>query len=236
MLTSAQIMEIGFNILYLIGIYAIVIIMSSRLSRVPASDTTARLFRNGFLLLAIGDTGHVGFRVIAYFMGSLESSISIAGLALPLVGLGALATAITVTFLYMFLLEAGYRRFSLPRDILYWILIAAGIIRLVIFLFPQNEWGNVVPPFGWSLARNLPLIVQGTGVAILYLKFASINSDKAFRSMGWMIICSFAFYLPVILFVQRIPLLGMLMIPKTLAYIGAALIALFAFYPAKKPR
>jgi hypothetical protein len=37
-----------------------------------------------------------------------------------------------------------------------------------------------------------------------------------------MIFLSFAFYIPVILFVQRIPKLGMLMIPKTCAYLAMA--------------
>jgi hypothetical protein len=36
---------------------------------------------------------------------------------------------------------------------------------------------------------------------------------------------SYGFYIPVILFVQTLPLIGMLMIPKTLAYVAIAIIA-----------
>jgi hypothetical protein len=43
-----------------------------------------------FALLALGDTGHVGFRVVAYALGGLEAHAG-------LVGLGALSTAYTVT-------------------------------------------------------------------------------------------------------------------------------------------
>ena len=40
-----------------------------------------------------------------------------------------------------------------------------------------------------------------------------------------MILVSFAFYLPVILFAHPVPLLGMLMIPKTCAYLVVAWVA-----------
>jgi hypothetical protein len=40
-----------------------------------------------------------------------------------------------------------------------------------------------------------------------------------------MILVSNAFYTPVILFVQRVPVIGMLMIPKTLAYVAIAVLA-----------
>jgi len=38
---------------------------------------------------------------------------------------------------------------------------------------------------------------------------------------------------PVILFAAQAPLVGMLMIPKTLAYLGVALIAFRTFYPGR---
>ena len=45
-----------------------------------------------------------------------------------------------------------------------------------------------------------------------------------------MILVSYACYLPVILFVQQAPLVGMLMIPKTIAYVAIAIIAYVALY------
>ena len=48
-----------------------------------------------------------------------------------------------------------------------------------------------------------------------------------------MIALSFAFYTPVILWVGQVPLLGMLMIPKTCAYIAVALIAYRSLYPRR---
>ena len=45
-----------------------------------------------------------------------------------------------------------------------------------------------------------------------------------------MILLSYAFYIPVILLVQQMPMIGMLMIPKTMAYVGIALIAYFSLF------
>ncbi len=43
--------------------------------------------------------------------------------------------------------------------------------------------------------------------------------------MSWCIFASYLFYMPVIFFVQVLPLIGMLMIPKTLAYMALAYVA-----------
>jgi hypothetical protein len=48
--------------------------------------------------------------------------------------------------------------------------------------------------------------------------------------VGICILVSYGFYIPVILFVQVVPVIGMLMIPKTLAYVAIALIAYQSLY------
>jgi hypothetical protein len=59
--------EIGFNLTYLIVIWWLVITMTSKRSLVSLeSDRLSKLVIWTFGLLAIGDTGHVGFRVLAY--------------------------------------------------------------------------------------------------------------------------------------------------------------------------
>jgi hypothetical protein len=45
-----------------------------------------------------------------------------------------------------------------------------------------------------------------------------------------MILISYACYIPVVFLVQRLPLLGMLMIPKTLAYLGIGFLAYSDLY------
>ena len=50
------------------------------------------------------------------------------------------------------------------------------------------------------------------------------NNDKAFRWMWLTIVLSFGFYIPVVLWADVNPLIGMLMIPKTCAYVWTVLI------------
>lgn len=215
--------EIVFNVAYLVTIWTVVVVMWNR--RENLSEHTKRiglLLLFCFFLLALGDTGHVGFRVIAYGLGGLDSNPT-------LVGLGALATAITVTFFYMIVVEIWRLRFEKDRSIIWWLLILVGLIRLIIMLPSGNDWGSVVPPFSWSLARNVPLMIQGLVVAgLLFIDGRKQNDSFSIKIAG-MIFISYACYIPVILFVQKVPLLGMLMIPKTLAYVAIAFIGLSLF-------
>jgi hypothetical protein len=179
---------------------------------------TAQRFRLAFFLLALGDTGHVGFRVMAYFSGGLDSNAT-------LVGLGALSTSITITFFYIILYEICRINFIKKKDYSYYLVMLLGLIRLIIMIFPQNQWGSSLPPLEWVLLRNLPLIIIGFGVVFLMLRNGYKENDYPYRYIGYGIIVSFAFYLPVIFLVQLIPIIGMLMIPKTIAYMFMAWVA-----------
>lgn len=219
--------EIVFNLAYLAVVWTLVGLMIGGRARVASADwSVARLFIAAFALLALGDTGHVGFRVWAYALGDLEAQVGGVGL----VGIGALSTAITVTLFYVLLVMIWQTRFQKPLGWFGWILFAAAIVRLIVMAFPQNDWNSSVPPQPWSLYRNLPLIIQGLGVAYLILRDARARQDRLFQWVGIWILVSYAFYTPVILFVQAVPLVGMLMIPKTLAYVAIALLAYRGFF------
>jgi hypothetical protein len=178
----------------------------------------------------LGDTGHVGFRVLAYAQGNLEATIQFLGLELGLVGLGALSTAVTVTFFYVLMLEVWRTRFGKKYGWFEYLLLAAAGARLLIMIPAANQWNNTVPPQPWSLYRNLPLMILGLGVAYLILRDARRAQDWAFTWIGIMILVSYALYIPVILFVQQVPLIGMLMIPKTMAYVAIGFIAYLNLY------
>ena len=93
-------MEIGFNVVYLLSIYLIVGLMFHRnRSEIYINQPGSVPFLWAFFLLMLGDTGHVGFRLLAFASGGLEQNE-------VLVGLGALATAVTITIFYMLMLEA----------------------------------------------------------------------------------------------------------------------------------
>lgn len=229
--------EIGFNVTYLVVVWGLVVVMIRRKPVVaPEERQAASLVIWAFALLALGDTGHVGFRVLAYALGGLETQFSLFGLQLGLVGLGALSTAITVTFFYVLMVELWRERFhraeNLPLRYGYLgaLLVLAAAVRLVVMIPAFNQWNSVVPPQPWSTIRNLPLMLQGLGVAYLILRDASAAADRSFKWIGVSILVSYACYIPVILFVQQAPMLGMLMIPKTLAYVAIGFIAYFDLY------
>lgn len=225
---SRMYVEIGFNILYLIVVWTMTAIMSLRLSEVPREDyKIANLFRWAFFLLALGDTGHVGFRVAAYALGGLEQN----GL---LVGVGALATAVTVTFFYVVMLYIWKERFDGKFGRLEYILLASVPVRMIVMAFPQNDWGNPVPPAFWGPFRNLFLVILGVGVLYLYLRDSIRTRDRLFRWMGYCVFFSYLFYTPVILFARDLPIVGMLMIPKTIMYVAIQFLAFYGLWPQKQ--
>jgi hypothetical protein len=218
------VVEVSFNIAYLLVVWGLVVAMIKRRGSVQPGDRpiAVRLIW-AFALLALGDSGHVGLRVYAYAQGGLSANST-------LVGLGALTTAFTVTIFYMILVDIWRLRF---RQKLGWFgifLLATGLVRLVVMGFPQNGWDQLVAPYDWSLLRNGFLVIQGLGVMALILRDAARTHDRAFTQLGVMIALSYAFYAPVILWVAQVPLLGMLMIPKTCAYVGVAIIGYNAFF------
>ena len=218
--------ESGFNIIYLVLVWTLVVLMTRNLSTVNEKDrSTAGLIRIAFILLAAGDTGHVGFRVLGYLLGGLSTQVNILGSSMSLAGLGTLTTSFTVTLFYMILIFVWQKRYQHSSNGFTSFLLAAGLVRLILMALPGNDWAAVVPPQPMSTYRNIPLMVQGLGIISLLLNSGYREKDGAFITIGWMIFVSFAFYLPVILFAQQVPLLGMLMIPKTCAYLVVAWVA-----------
>jgi len=221
--------EVIFNISYLIVIWTIVMLMVINQNQVaPQNRSLAKRVMWAFALLALGDTGHVGFRVIAYARGGLAANP-------VLVGAGAFSTAFTLTIFYMLMVDIWRLRFQKPLGWFGWFLLAAGVVRMVVLLFPQNEWWQVTAPYNWSLLRNGLLVIQGVGVMFLILRDAIRTNDRAFLWIGIMIAISYLFYAPVILWAQKVPMLGMLMIPKTIAYLGMAFIAYQELYKKAQP-
>jgi hypothetical protein len=219
-------MEVSFDTIYLIVIWGLVLSMYRGRSDVrPEDRRVAKLTMIAFALLALGDTGHVGFRVLAYAMGDMTAQLSLLGIQFGLLGLGTLATAITVTLFYALMLAIWRARFNKEFGTFEHLLLVAALVRLLLLALPANEWSSLVPPQPWSTIRNLPLLIQGLGVAYLFLRDARANKDRTFWWTGIMILVSFACYVAVILFVEQVPLIGMLMIPKTIAYVVICLLA-----------
>lgn len=215
-------MEVGFNLLYLILIWGLVVLMRVRFDRVKEGQKNiANLFWVALFTLAFGDTFHVGTRTVAYFLdGGLAASVSLFGASVGIVGWSALVTSVTVTIFYLFLLVIWIIRNQERVSAFVYLLFTVAGIRLGLLVLPENQWGQPVPVQPWSMVRNIPLFVLGVGVGVLFLWTAVAKKDRTYIWVGILILFSFLTYLPVVIFVQAVPLLGMLMIPKTIAYLG----------------
>ena len=102
--------------------------------------------------------------------------------------------------------------------------VVTSVTMTIFYLLPQNQWTAENPPEGWGIWRNIPFALLGVVVIILFFRSARGRQDLAFRHLWLTIVLSFGFYIPVVLFASRIPLMGMLMIPKTCAYMWTVLI------------
>ncbi len=89
---------------------------------------------------------------------------------------------------------------------------------------PQNAWTSADAPLSWAIYRNIPFALLGALIVVLFYRSARKKQDKAFRHLWLTIVLSFACYIPVVLFANAIPAVGMLMIPKTCAYVWTVLI------------
>ena len=75
-------------------------------------------------------------------------------------------------------------------------------------------------PLSWGIYRNIPFALMGLIIIVLFYKSAKENNDSSFRWMWLTIVLSFAFYIPVVLLADVIPMIGMLMIPKPVHMCG----------------
>ena len=97
------------------------------------------------------------------------------------------------------------------------------LIRIILCLFPQNKWTSADAPLSWGIYRNIPFALMGILIIVLFYQEAKENRDRSFRFMWLAITLSFGFYIPVVLWADTIPLIGMLMIPKTCTYVWVVL-------------
>ena len=169
--------EVAFNVTYLIVIWTLVAMMARRLSAVaPADRPVAKRLMWAFALLAIGDTGHVGFRVVAYARGGRgESGAGRAGRAFHRLHRHALLHA-----------DGGHLAAALPQTAGHRRVDAAGRRHRAAdhHGFSGEPVGADCPPYDWSLLRNALLVIQGVGVMILILRDAFRTGDTTFKWIG----------------------------------------------------
>ena len=205
-------MEMTFSVIYLIYICAIVFLMSKNMKNVNQKEImTAKRILLAFFALLIGDLGHVGARVIVFFSAEVEMNYVI-------LGIGSLFEAVGLIFLFMLFTDAWRVHFNHPKNLLFKVLIGIGIVGLIIFVFPQNQWTAQTSPYEWLVIRNIPWLIQGVALSILIYRDAKAVDDKQLVRIGIYIFISYFFYMPVIFFGEIAPMLGMLMIIGTIVF------------------
>ena len=95
--------------------------------------------------------------------------------------------------------------------------LVLALVRIVLCLFPQNNWIQNSSDLTWGIIRNVPFVFLGAVICWLY--YGKRAERNPLRPMWIYILLSFLFYMPVAVAAGILPILGMLMLPKTVCYI-----------------
>ena len=205
-----------FDVLYL----AFAVVIGIYLIKKGGKGSLVRSFGIMALVLGAGDSFHLVPRAISLWTTGLEANAAA-------LGIGKLITSITMTIFYLILYYIWRERYQIigrkPLSIAMWGLTIA---RIALCAFPQNQWLSYQQPLLWGILRNIPFAIMGILLIVLFAQEAKRAGDRVFRHMWLAITLSFAFYIPVVLFAEKIPIIGMLMIPKTLAYVWVVVMGL----------
>ena len=208
------IVETLFDICYLVTVLTVGI----RMIRGAKGSRQFELFGWMAVVLGAGDSFHLVPRAIALCTTGLDS------FAFQL-GLGKWITSVTMTVFYVLLYYVWRERYEVEgQKSLTVAVYALAAIRVILCMMPQNQWLTDRSPLIWGICRNIPFALLGVLVIVLFYRSAKERGDKAFGWMWLTIVLSFVFYIPVVLWAEAVPMIGMLMIPKTCAYVWTVMI------------
>lgn len=202
-------METTFDVVYLVTVITLGVLMIRR----PKAAPQFRLFGWMAVVLGAGDAFHLVPRAVALCTTGLENYTFA-------LGLGKAITSVTMTVFYVLLYYVWRMRYRVRgRSTLTAVVYLLAGLRILLCLMPQNQWFSASSPLSWGIYRNIPFALLGILIIVLFFRSAKAHTDSAFRWMWLTIVLSFAFYIPVVLWADVYPMIGMLMIPKTCAYV-----------------
>ena len=206
--------ETLFEVVYLV----LVITVGIKMIRQSKGDRQYRLFGIMAVTLGCGDAFHLVPRAYALCTTGLENYTAA-------LGIGKFITSITMTVFYILLYYVWRTRYKIEgkKEITIAVYLMAAL-RIILCLFPQNAWTSADAPLSWGIYRNIPFAILGLIVIVLFYRSAKEHKDRDFRWMWLTIVLSFGFYIPVVLWADTVPAVGMLMIPKTCAYVWTVMI------------
>lgn len=206
---AQALVETIFDICYLAGVITIGIIMVLKGSK----GSIVKKFGWMAVLLGVGDAFHLVPRMYALWTTGLEANA-------VYLGTGKLITSITMTFFYLILYFIWREYYKIEgRTHLTQIIGILAASRIALCLLPQNDWLSYHQPLFWGIVRNIPFTIMGIILIILFVQEEKHSETGVFKYMPLALTLSFGFYIPVVLLGSAIPIIGMLMIPKTLAYV-----------------
>ena len=208
------IVETLFDIIYL----TTVLTLGVRMVRRSAGRRQYRLFGWMAVVLGAGDAFHLAPRAVALCTTGLENYTAA-------LGLGKWITSVTMTVFYLLLYAVWRERYRIRgrQGLTALVGLLAGV-RILLCMLPQNRWLSADAPLVWAIWRNIPFALLGLVMILLFYRSAKETGDRVFSRMWLTIALSFGFYIPVVLWADVVPMVGMLMIPKTCAYVWTVLI------------
>lgn len=208
------IVETLFDAVYLVSVVTIGIVMMVK----GKKSRQFWLFGLMAVVLGLGDSFHLVPRALALCTTGLENFTAA-------LGTGKFITSITMTVFYILLYYVWRVRYQVEgRKGLTVAVYVLSALRIGLCLMPQNQWLSAQAPLSWGIYRNIPFALLGLLIIVLFYQSAKEKQDKTFRFMWLTIVLSFGFYIPVVLWSGTYPMVGMLMIPKTCAYVWTVLI------------
>ena len=219
----------------IIILYLIIVLVSGHVILRKARNRTENLMGAAALVLGCGDAFHLVPRLLNNL---LDADFTAA------LGIGKFITSVTMTVFYVLLYyvwlgvykEAGNPGAEPQVPVSVWagepqasvsvwagerhvavVVWATAAVRIALCLFPQNGWSENSSDLTWAIIRNVPFVILRAVICLLY--YSKRDADPIVRWMWLLLLLSFVFYIPVALGAGAYPILGVLMLPKTVCYV-----------------
>lgn len=202
------------------ALYLGLVIIAGVTMLAKGKNSTAKMVGAMAVLLGAGDAFHLVPRCYALWTNGLEANAAA-------LGFGKFVTSITMTVFYLILYYIWRERYKITRrkslNTAMWTLT---VVRIALCLLPQNQWFSYSQPLAYGILRNVPFAIMGIIIIVIFAQESKKSGDIIFRFVPIAVALSFGFYLPVVLFSAAVPAIGVLMIPKTLAYVWIVLMGM----------
>lgn len=156
------------------------------------------------MLLGLGDAFHLIPRIVA--------NVQVNGFEVNASGLfiGTRVSAMTMSLFYLLFYYYIRREMKASNRTLDLAMPALFLIRIVTVILSINQSQTM------DLISNIPFVIMGlVDIALLFNQRENTNFGKLYLYVFF----SFLFYVPVVLFKETVPTIGMLMMPKTVMYV-----------------